>query len=273
VLHSQALIRRGVGAVVAWPRLGIASASGTRAAFLVDRPVFAAEAHSFWGPAGILLVWPAAFVVLWKGTPERRALAVGAVVFLLAQAFSGPYDPFRGRYFLSSAIVVAPLVADWLRPRGIATLFIAVAVVLTAAAGVGAALFRSGAPLVTVTSGPTYASIFSQDRAAQLTRQRPAYADAARRYEQFVPPDAVVADLLDADSFEYILWGPRLGRTILPVGNRSLNDAAFAKARYLVFATDRLAPRDGDILLGADWWLRMLPAGPAATEGKRSPQD
>lgn len=260
VLRAQSWIRRGVAALVGWPSLGIASEKGVRASFLPDRPAFAAEAHSFWGIAGLLLLWPSALIALARGTPERRAFAAAALVFLAAQAFSGPYDPFRGRFFLSAAIVVAPLTTDWLERRGRLTrLYLVVAVVLTVVSALGSALFRTGAPLLTVpTRGAIYESVLSQDRAAQLARQRPGYAAALRRYEQLVPGDAIVADMLPPYSFEYVLWGPRLGRTILPVAGRAPGDAAFARAQYLLFSTDRLAPERGDVRLGEDWWLRTL---------------
>jgi len=260
VLRAQSMLRHGVAALIAPAGSPIASTRGTRAGFLVDRPAFAAETHSFWGLAGMVLLWPAAIVALVRGSPERRALAGSAFVFLLAQAFSGPYDPFRGRYFLSAAIVVAPLAGEWLTHRsGVARTYGLMCVLLTALTALGASVFRTGAPLVAAQArGAEYASILSRDRAAQLTRQRPVYAEAVRHYEELVPSDAIVADMLPPDAFEYVLWGPRLERTILPVGNRSPMDPTFSRAQFLVFSPDRLPPVAGDVLLGADWWLRRL---------------
>ena len=271
VLRAQSWIRRGVMTLVGWPPLGIASSSGVRASFLPDRPVFAAESHAFWGIAGLLLLWPSAFMALAGGAADRRAVAVAALVFLAAQAFSGPYDPFRGRYFLSAAVLVAPLTSGWLARRGPwARGYLTAAVALTVFSAFGAALFRTGAPIVQARArGAVYESVLSQDRAAQLTRQRPVYAPVLRRYEDLVPADAIVADMLPPDSFEYMLWGPRLGRTVLPVDGRTPGDAAFARAGFLVFTADRLAPREGDVLLGEDWWLRTLPTGSATTTAGR----
>jgi len=181
-------------------------------------------------------------------------------VFLAAQAFSGPYDPFRGRYFLSAAVLVAPLTTDWFERRGRFTrAWLAAAILLTVFSALGAALFRTGAPLVTARArGTVYESLLLKDRATQTTRQRPTYAPAVRRYEEMVPAGAIVADMLPPDSFEYLLWGPRLGRTIVPVAGRALGDAVFSRAQYLVFTPDLLPPAAGDVLLGEDWWLRML---------------
>ena len=262
VLRAQQLLRGAVGR--AWRAAVPASTStrGLRAGFLLeDRPMLGHETHSFWGIAGLLLMWPAVIVALVRrrGGVET-ALAAGVVVFLVEQGFLGPYDPWRGRYFLSSAVIAAPLVGRWLSvTRPAARAFVTLAVVLVAATGLYTSVLRTGAPLVTVRyGGTTYEAIWSVDRPRQLARNLPRFAPVAREFEARVPPDARVADLLGPDSFEYVLFGSRLQRRVMPILPDDVDRLDRDRADVLVFSSSRLAVRAGDVPLGADWWLRQI---------------
>ena len=48
---------------------------------------------------------------------DARMLALAAVLFLFSQAYAGPYDPWRGRYFAIAAIFAVPIVGVCLQTQ------------------------------------------------------------------------------------------------------------------------------------------------------------
>lgn len=261
VLRAQAALRRIVMAPLQWANVDVTGPAAARSGFLPDRPVLAHEAHAYWGVAGLLLIWPAVLAAAVSRRPSfERALAWGVILFLVLQAFSGPYDSFRGRYFLSSAVLGCPLCVRWFRVRGtLARAYVCIALALTICAGLASAFFRSAAPLVSLQyAGVEHVSILRRDRSAQLARNWAALADVFRELDRLVPLSATVAVCLPPDSFEYPIFGPRLQRRVVPVGGRALTDPAVAAADYLVFSEALETPRAGDVRLGEDWWLRRV---------------
>lgn len=259
VLAAQHRIRRWVGMGLSLVP-AVVSNRGARGPFVVDRLALAGETHAFWGVEGLLLIWPAVIIALWHRDAVARALALAALAYLLAQGFASAYDTWHGRYFLSSAVLAVPLAARFIAARQrAASAVLTVAVAAMCVSGIATSLIRSGAPLFQFSyAGTRRASILGQDRAAQLTRYRPELTEAVRRYDAQVPDTAIVGSLLAPDSFEYALFGPRLHRRIIPVGDRDPEWARSQGAAFLVFSDRRLTPSGRDVHLGADWWLRTL---------------
>jgi hypothetical protein len=222
--------------------------------------MLAHENHSYWGIAGLLVIWPAVVWALFRASGTARALALGAVAFVVLQGFAGPYDPWRGRHFLSSAVVAVPvaaIAADRLARRAVAWQWIAV--VLVCITALNTALLRSGARLFPVRyGGVVYDSVWSMDGAAQLARHRPEYADAIREYERLVPSGSSVISAVAPDSPEFVLFGRNLENTVIPLGAERQELTLPVRADYAVFSDRRFRPSPDDRHLGADWWLRRL---------------
>jgi hypothetical protein len=259
LVAAQHRLRRAVAAIMSIVP-SIATPRAARTPFVLDRMMLAHEAHSYWGVEGLLLIWPAVILALGRREPVARSLALATVAYLLAQGFVSAYDSWHGRYFLSSAVLAVPLAGRVISSRRRAAgVLLAIAVPAVCVSGLATALVRSRSPLVAFRyAGEARTSILALDRAAQLTRNRPELAEAVRLYNARVPETAVVASLLTPDSFEYVLYGPRLRRRVLPVGDRDPAWAHAQGAAFLVFSDRRLTPKTGDVNLGADWWLRTL---------------
>jgi hypothetical protein len=237
---------------------------------MVGRPGFAAyrdprsrEEHSYWGVLGIGLLWIVPWVAL-RGTGHGagvRVLAVAAIVYFLSVAYSGEYDPWRGRMFLVLGMFAIPVVACFLEERQSWgwRAFTLVVVAAGCVSAISAVVFREHGTLVGARYGPrSVSSILLQDRPGQLTSDIPKYADAVRRYEAIVPLDATVAIYGDY-MFEYVFFGARMTRRLVPLGDgrqpmRAIPDGT----QFLVFSSRTLTPTEGDVPLGQDWFLRRL---------------
>ncbi len=121
--------------------IDLESAEGARRAFSFEHYYLASENCSYWGILGCLLLWPAVFLAFFRRDRVAgvREFALAALVFFLVQAFASPYDPWRGRYFLTAALFAAPPLATLVFPSRLAgKLYLGAAVFL------GCATARAG---------------------------------------------------------------------------------------------------------------------------------
>jgi 4-amino-4-deoxy-L-arabinose transferase-like glycosyltransferase len=222
------------------------------------------ENSSNWGIFGFGLIWLGIFLAFFGVTsaPEIRVLALSVVVFMLVQAYAGPYDPWRGRYFTLCAVLAVPAIGPFLRNKHrLARAYLFLIVVLGSISGIAAVLFRDNGAFVSARfDGLQTKSIFELDRFAQMTISRPDYAHPAREFDAFVPQDATVALALKGNSFEYPLFGEKLTRSLLPINlfDRGLQPVP-DEAEYLLYSP-KFFPCElsGDVHLGSDWYLRKL---------------
>lgn len=238
---------------------------------LVRAPPFAAyrdprarEEHSYWGVLGIGLLWIVPWVAV-RGTLHGagpRVLAAAAVVYFLTVAFAGEYDPWRGRLFLAMGVFALPAIAAVLEERQASRAWRGFTLAVVGAgclSALSAVVFREHGTLISASYGDkSVRSIHLEDRAGQLTGDIPRYAEPVRRFEVAVPAEAVVAIYGDY-MFEYVFFGPRLTRRLVPLGDgrgpmRPIPDGV----EFLVFSSKSLEPTAADEHLGEDWYLRRL---------------
>lgn len=210
----------------------------------------------YWGILGFGMLW---LSVAWsllspRKDPDKFVMALGAVVFLLGVAFSGPYDSSRGRYFSICVIFAAPLVAAWVSDRRrFVQLYLTVILLVGGVSAVSAVVLK------TMPRAPEQANLLQMDRLGQLTFFNVEYYRPVVRFEDRVPKDAVVAVYFFPNTFEYPLYGRYLTRRIIPinsfyVGRQPVPD----EAEYLLYANGYPCTLPDDIYLGADWFLRKL---------------
>jgi len=184
-------------------------------------------------------------------TPGMRVMALAAVLFVMAQAYSGPYDPWRGRFFITAAVFAVPTVACCVRhPNPLWRAYLAVIVVLGCVSAFTAVLWReSDRPW----------RLYQMNRLQQLTCNRGNYYDAVRNFNEQVPPHATVALLLGGGNFEYPLFGAGLTRTLVPINSFWRGPQPIPpQADYLLYSAMNAQISGGDTHLGEDWYLRKL---------------
>ncbi|HRQ22828.1 MAG TPA: hypothetical protein PLF42_05280 [Anaerolineales bacterium] len=221
---------------------------------------------AYWGILGFGMVWLSTVRSLLspRKDPDQFVMALGAVVFLLGVAFSGPYDSSRGRYFSICAVFAAPLVAGWLNDRRRLVQVYMLLVVL-----IGGMSAVSAVVLKTMPRTPDQANLLQMDRLGQLTFFNDAYHRPMVRFEARVPKDAVVAVYFFPNTFEYPLYGRYLTRRIIPINSFYLGGQPIPdEAEYLLYARGYACARDDDIGLGADWFLRVLDDDNRECEGE-----
>jgi hypothetical protein len=192
------------------------------------------EDISFFGPLGALLVLPlsALFVIaglMLRTSRLRFALALALPIFVLELSVLYSYNLFVGRFLLVPVALTMPLAA-WLRPyrllsgalaaTGIVTLAFCLALNHTKPAGVDESV-----------------SAWSLGRPEAQSIGRLGMRAALVWVDRNLPARARVGVLLSADDWDYPLYGPKLGRTLVPLPDRQpLREARRLGLRWVVLS-------------------------------------
>ncbi|MDM8529738.1 glycosyltransferase family 39 protein [Anaerolineales bacterium HSG25] len=221
--------------------------------FQYQRVPRAHEDGAFWGILGFGLIWITVFLSVIRviKEPTYRVLSLAAIMFWITQSYVGPYDPWRGRYFITAAIFATPSVG-WLfnpnRNKMIKIYLLGIILIGTLSAFTAVAL-RPKSMLFTIQyKSEIRQSVFSMDRLTQLTRNKPDSYEILRVYENLVPKTAIVAVYLEPNAYEYPLFGEKLSRTLVPINSFRRGPQPIPEhADYLVFSSKLIEPAGKDI--------------------------
>jgi hypothetical protein len=262
VNKAQTLIRALPEKIVSRLDIDLGISEATRVPFNIHKLPVSHEDLSYWGILGFGLVWIVVFLSVVGAIKSTgiRVLSLAAVLFLFFQAYAGPYDPWRGRYFTAAAVFALPTVGVCLSTKNqLIRAYLLLITLLGCVSAISAVVLRTNDQLISINDNNT-TSIFSMDRIAQLTSNGPMYYEPLQRFDQLVPKYATVAVFLYEDSFEYPLFGEHLTRIILPINpfDKGLQPIPI-NAEYLLYAHGfPCADIQEDMHLGADWYLRRL---------------
>jgi len=209
-----------------------------------------------YGAIFILFIIPS-FILYFKRINKLYTIFLAAfILHFLALSFTAAYDPWKGRYMISSAIFIFPLLAylgDWFILsknhffRNVymyfSTVIICISAILTISLNIRALPFDYYGRK----------SIFHSSRMEVLTTSRPDITQAYQNFDSIVPANATVALATINDDYEYPLWGKKFSRYLIPINpfDQGLQKIP-AEAQYLFFAKSILRPQKGDIRLGTD---------------------
>jgi hypothetical protein len=170
------------------------------------------------------------------------------------QAISGPFDPWRGRYFLTGAILATPVAGYYFNLSTNEHFFIKIYFCCATLLG---CLSASEAVLQRENNIPM--QVRQEDRLGQLLRNTGLTAQH-RRFEQLVAPNDTVAIALSADSYEYPLFGEKLTRKLIPINHFILGLSPIPQeADYLLYSRRVITDiQPTDISLSGEWYLRPL---------------
>lgn len=203
-----ALATRGVFVLLHIP-LNPPGASGNRFVFALNAR--ANEDSSYFGPLGILLVWPLSIAVCiaWaRGRIDRRfgALAAALPIYLLVLAGTTRYTLFIGRYFIVPVAIVMPLAALLCRNQVLmrATAVVGMAILLLSHA------FSETKPVGLAGTTP----IWTLSRADAQALTRPPMRRVLERVAEEVPKNARVGLVLTRTDWSYPFYGSDFGRTV-----------------------------------------------------------
>lgn len=224
--------------------------------------------NPYWGIFGFALILPLILLVLLgiiRGGKAYYVLGIAFVFHFLALSFSAPYDPWKGRYMISTAVYAVPFLAllftqeKWsLAGKKVLLLksYVGIIVILGVVSAFLAIYLNERSLPIAAFGKP---SAFKIDRITAQTWARPDITPAYKKFDAIVPQNATVALGTINDDFEYPLWGKHLTRKLIPINPFEKGIQPIPKeADYLFFDKSVITPQKGDIRLGTDTTLTNL---------------
>jgi len=238
--------------------------NNTRSSFKFNRSTIGSEDSSYWGILGFGLIWISISIsiVNMKQDLVLFLLSMSFILFFLVQAFIGPYDPWRGRYFTMAAIFALPSLGLYLNVRNLIAKVYVLSIVIGACVSALSGVFMraNSMPLTLKYQNYNYQSIFTMSRIEQLTRKRPTTTQIFTKIEEIVPQNATLAVFHAEDRYEYPLFGENLRRVIVPIRSfwGDLQDIP-PDAQFLLYIDNfPCSDKQNDVHLGLDYYLRDL---------------
>ncbi|MFC0183595.1 Dolichyl-phosphate-mannose-protein mannosyltransferase [Pseudarcicella hirudinis] len=219
------------------------------------------NANPYWGIFGFGLILPIILLVM-TGVIRSKPhvfLGIAFILHFMALSYSAPYDPWKGRYFISTSVYAVPFLIllftkeKWAistKTFSILKVWVGITVIIGSVSAVSVIYLNERCLPFAALGRP---SAFDTERIELETWARPDITPAYKRFNELVPQNAVVALGTINDDYEYPLWGAKLSRTLIPVNPFEKGVQPIPKeAQYLFFSKNVIKPKPGDIRLGTD---------------------
>ena len=197
------------------------------------------EDISFFGPLGLVLLFPLVVCFLVASAIRRVSLAHVAFaltlpLYVVLIALTARYNVWLGRFLVAPVALTMPLAAVLYRSR-----LLAAAVALAGALTLGLAHAYNEAKPTGLDRTP---AVWSLSRAQAQSILRPEMTQVIEGIEQYVNPHKKFGYVLVADDWDYPLYGPRLGRKLVPMPVAHMLETA-ERRRIDWILIDRDVPR------------------------------
>ena len=220
-----------------------------------------------YGSIFILLILPAIFIYFRRPNFIKGIFLSAFILHFLILAYSAPYDPWKGRYMISSLIYIVPFfiyIGDYFFYQAPATFFkltfVFTIIIISISALSTIGLNLRALPF----DAYGRKSILKLNRMEALTVSRPDITLAYQNFDKIVPSNAIVALGTINDDYEYPLWGKDFKRKLIPINPFGKGLQKIPKeAQYLFFAASVIKPMKTDIRLGSQLDMKsgiMVPA-------------
>ena len=217
------------------------------------KPSILYEDSSWFGPVGGILLLPLGFYQLVrsgrKKDPWRSGFVAIVILYWLLDAWLRPgWDEYQGRYFIPAAGLLAPFLADLVKPVRIMRLVTgAVAIASVFILGYTAIFNLGKSPIPQADKDwsvrQNLAMLFKLDWIEEVTLHNRFVRDYADLVMDNVPAGSKIAWYAKPGNFvEYPLFGPKFDRQLLPINPlENINNRAWLtdqKVDFILIDTD-----------------------------------
>jgi len=243
--------------------------------FSFDRRFEFYNGTPIYGIIFLFVIMPSILILLLRREKIYFLFLGCFIVHLVFLSFTAAYDPWKGRYMISSLIYIIPIATyygkfylkttHWF----ITKLGLGILTILICLSSVSTLLFNLRALPIAFYGKKSF---YQLNRIENLTISRPDITKAYQNFDLIVPPNAIVALATINDDYEYPLWGKNLSRKLIPINpfEQGLQKIP-QEANYLFFAKSviqpiigdirlgsNIQPKEGVIIAGEDYYLRKL---------------
>lgn len=228
--------------------------------FTFDRRFEFFNGTPIYGLIYVFVLLPSIFLAFIKKKKILLMFLGAYFIHLLFLSYTAAYDPWKGRYMISSSIYLFPVAMYYgefylRRNHWPFTKFILGSItVLICLSGIFTLLFNLRALPIDFYGKQSFLKL---NRIESLTISRPDITKAYENFERIVPSDATVALGTINDDYEYPLWGATFSRKLIPINPFEQGIKNMPKeANYLFFAKTVIPVKKGDIHLGSELNLK-----------------
>ena len=228
------------------------------------------NANPYWGVFGFALIIPLIFLVFFRILSSRVHwfLALAFILNFLAIAYTAPYDPFKGRYFIESGLFGALFLLllfsnhrlSIIKPRRQIWKGYVAGIIILACISAVMSVYLNVRCLPFAAYG--HPSALKIGRIEMMTFARPDITKPYLTFDSIVPKNATVALATINDDFEYPLYGKDLTRKLISINPFEEGLRPIPKeADYLFYDksvindTSKIRALPTDLRLGSDTTL------------------
>jgi len=173
------------------------------------------EDTTWFGPLSFLLLIPSTIIQLFRGIQKkdffRLTLVIVGIGFVFILSFWFGWSPYRGRYFVLAVSILAPLMAMIYQPVEKKRLLFGLATFVALWIMVSTVLLNDSKPLI------GSKAIWGMDSNSHRMSNNQKMVPVLEMVEKNVPSEAVMGTRLGVDHWDYILFGEKFGRIIVPL--------------------------------------------------------
>jgi len=187
------------------------------------------EDEAWYGPLGAFLLFLAFWQGLIQGIKKKDPLRLGVifsglVYFFCIILFRPGYDIFQGRYFISVAVLLIPLLQLSFSETFLPTLLRYLTVIFAVILIITTHLFNEGKPVAVIEKNPSLIreSIWNMDRIEKMTVQNRDLRDPLKSTAHFVPNSAVLGLCIDVGVWDYPFFREDFSQKVVPIYPKEL---------------------------------------------------
>jgi len=187
------------------------------------------EDEAWFGPLGFVLMSIALLAGLVNGIRKKDPLRFGLFLTTLAYTlciimFRPGWDPYQGRYFLSIAVLITPLINLYFSDTKFLRFFRYASVVMAVFITLTTHLLNEAKPVAVFKNNPSLIreTIWNLDRVDKMTLPNRSLRDPLRSIFSLVPEDSVLGLCIDTGVWDYPFFGEDFSQQIVPINPKEM---------------------------------------------------
>jgi len=193
------------------------------------------EDEAWFGLLGFCLLSTGMIINLVKGIKNRDPLRLGLLwiaflYFLCILLFRPGWDPYQGRYFLTIAAIITPLIYFPISKSFMSTLAQIAIILIAIFFSFSTHLLNGGKPII------GQETIWKMDRIDKITVQNRSLREVLRWVYIKIPPNTTLGLCIDSGLWDYPLFEDGFTRTVIPIEPKMLiNQQDWIKSRNIKY--------------------------------------
>ena len=187
------------------------------------------EDEAWFGPPGFILMLIALITGIYRSIKKKDATCSGLFLTFIIYSFCiivfrPGWDPYQGRYFLSLAVLITPMIDMYFSKKKVIQVLRSMTILAAISIIITTHLFNEGKPAtISENNSPlNRETIWNLDRLDKMTIQNKGLRDPLRFMISQIPPDATVGLCVDTGTWDYPFFREDFSQKLIPIMPKEL---------------------------------------------------